>query len=374
MRKPSFLAKMRKSVEKSIPGMSFGFNDPKIFLDTGCYALNYLAAGRFDGGVPLEGKTTMFAGDSGSGKSYIVSANLVKDAQKKSVYTWLIDTENALDYEWLERLGVNTDDQYMQKYVASTVDDTSQFIGELIDNWKEENMPLPPEERQATLIIVDSVGMLITPNQEKQFMAGDQKGDLGLKAKQVSNMMRVIQAKIAALPIGVVFTNHVYASQDQYTPDVIPGGKMLEFATSLIVQMNKLLLRKNEADENVVEDGSAAAGIRSSCVVRKSRYSKPFEKVQVYIPFNEGMDRYSGLFDLFLKKGALIKEGTRYSFTSKATGEVMKDFKKAILRDKVIFDAIMAEWNLWEDAKDEGGGFNTMDEVADILDEKGNVV
>jgi hypothetical protein len=147
---------------------------------------------------------------------------------------------------------------------------------------------------------------------------------------------------------------------------------MLEFATSLIVQMNKLLLKKNEADENIVEDGSAAAGIRSSCVVRKSRYAKPFEKVQIYIPYTEGMDRHSGLFDLFLKKGALVKEGTRYVFTSKATGEVKKDFKKAILRDKVIFDEIMAEWNLWEDNTETG--FNDMSEVGDIVDEKGDAL
>jgi hypothetical protein len=185
-------------------------------------------------------------------------------------------------------------------------------------------------------------------------------------------MMRVIQSMIADKPIGVVFTNHVYASQDQYTPDVIPGGKMLEFATSLIVQMNKLLLKKNEADDNIVEDGSAAAGIRSSCVVRKSRYAKPFEKVQIYIPYNEGMNRHSGLFDLFLKKGALVKDGTRYVFTSKATGEVKKDFKRAILKNTEIFDEIMAEWNLWEDASETG--FNDMAEVADILDEKGDLI
>lgn len=374
MRKPSFLAKLRKDVEKSIPGMSFGFNDPTTFLDTGCYALNYLSAGRWDGGVPLEGKTTMFAGDSGSGKSYIVSANLVKDAQKKGVYVFLIDTENALDEDWLQNLGVNVSEDYMQKYTAATVDDVAKFFGKIMDAWTEDNKDLPREEKQKILIIVDSVGMLITPNQEKQFMEGDQRGDLGLKAKQVSNTMRVIQAKIADKPVGVVFTNHVYASQDQYTPDVIPGGKMLEFATSLIVQMNKLLLKKDEADDNIVEEGSAAAGIRSSCVVRKSRYAKPFEKVQVYIPYTSGMNRYSGLFDLFLKKGVLVKEGTRYSFTSKATGEVMKDFKRGLLKNPAIFDAIIAEWNLWEDTSEPVAEWSTMDEVSDILDVKGNAI
>jgi recombination protein RecA len=214
--------------------------------------------------------------------------------------------------------------------------------------------------------------MLITPNQERQFMEGDQKGDLGLKAKQVSNMLRVIQAKIASLPIGVVFTNHVYASQDQYTPDVIPGGKMLEFATSVIVQMNKLLLKKNELDENVTEDGSAAMGIRSSCVVRKSRYSKPFEKLQIYIPYETGMDRYSGLHDLFVKKGVLTKDGLRWVYTSPVTGEVFKKYKKELYNDRSTFDQIMAEWNHIEDKSEVG--FDNMGEVGDILDATGNVI
>lgn len=374
MKRPFDLSKLRKKVADSIKGMSYGFNDPTTFLDTGCYALNYLAGGRFDGGVPLEGKTTMFAGDSGSGKSYIVSANLIKSAQKNDVYTFLIDTENALDKEWLSRLGVNVDPDFMEKYVASTVDDASKFIGEIIELWDANNKDVPYNEQQKMLIVVDSVGMLITPNQEKQFMEGDQKGDLGLKAKQVSNMMRVIQAKIASKPIGVVFTNHVYASQDQYTPDVIPGGKMLEFATSLIVQMNKLLLKKNEMGDSVVEEGSAAMGIRSSAVVRKSRYSKPFEKVQIYIPFNEGMDRYSGLFDLFDKKGLFTKAGNWYSYVSPVTGEVFKETKRSMIlgEGRKLFDIIISEHEHWED-KTVDSGFDEMDQVGDILDESGNV-
>ena len=375
MKAPFDLSKLRKKVEGSIPGMSYGFNDPTTFLDTGCYALNYLSGGRFEGGVPLEGKTTMFAGDSGSGKSYIVSANLIKDAQRKGIFTFLIDTENAIDLLWLKKLGVNTEPTHMEKFTAATVDDCAKFLGYVFDMWKDQNAALPKADQAKLLIIVDSVGMLITPNQERQFVEGDQKGDLGLKAKQVSNMMRVIQAKIAATPIGLVFTNHVYASQDQYTPDVIPGGKMLEFATSLIVQMNKLLLKKNEMNDNVTDDGSAAAGIRSSCVVRKSRYSKPFEKVQIYIPYETGMNRYSGLFDLFEKKGLLVKTGTRYTYTSPVTGEIITEFKRTMIEDPEhkLFDLIISEHDAWEN-KDDNVGFDDMAEVGDILDESGNVM
>jgi hypothetical protein len=39
----------------------------------------------------------VFAGDSGAGKSYICSGNIVKHAQEQGIFVVLIDSENALD-------------------------------------------------------------------------------------------------------------------------------------------------------------------------------------------------------------------------------------------------------------------------------------
>jgi len=65
--KPVDFSKFRKSLTGNIKGLnaSIGFNDPKTWLDTGSYALNYLISNDFFKGVPLEGKMTQFAGDSG---------------------------------------------------------------------------------------------------------------------------------------------------------------------------------------------------------------------------------------------------------------------------------------------------------------------
>lgn len=366
---PFDMSKLRKKIDKSIPGLSYGFNDPKTWLDTGCYALNYLISNRFDGGIPLEGKFTMFAGDSGSGKSYIATANIIKDCQRKGVFPLLIDTENALDESWLHALGVDTDITKLEKVSGATVDDVSRLMSEFITFYKDEHGTKPYADRPRVLIIIDSLGMLITPNQEKQFDEGDQKGDLGLKAKQITNMMRVMMAKIAAQPIGLIATNHVYDSQDQYKPDVIPGGKMLEFASSCIVQMNKLLLKEDEFGEKLIEKGEVAAGIRSSMVVRKSRYAKPFERVYVSIPYDTGMDPYSGLFHLFEKKGVIKPDGQRYTYTSPVTGEVFKDWRKNFKKAGIL-DTILSEWSHWENADEDVGFDETGVTDADVVAEE----
>lgn len=64
MARPFDFSKLRKTLTKSIDGLSVGFNDPKTWISTGNYALNYLISGDFHKGVPL-GKVTMFAGESG---------------------------------------------------------------------------------------------------------------------------------------------------------------------------------------------------------------------------------------------------------------------------------------------------------------------
>ncbi len=341
MVRPFDVTKLRKIIDKSIPGLSYGFNDPTTWLDTGCYALNYLISNRFDGGIPLEGKFTMFAGDSGSGKSYIASGNVIKDAQKKGVWPIFVDTENALDKSWMAALGVDLSEGAIEKISGATIDDVSRLLGEMIDLYKAAHGEKPYAERPRLLIVIDSLGMLITPNQEKQFMEGDQRGDLGLKAKQLTSMMRVCMAKIASQPIGLIATNHVYDSQDKYKPDTIPGGRMLEFASSVIIQMNKLLLREDEHGVKLTD--GVVAGIRASVNVRKSRYAKPFETLKINIPYDRGMDRYSGLFDLFEKKGVVVKEGTRYTYTSPVTGEIKTEFRKHY-KIKGLLDQIMAEW------------------------------
>jgi len=96
MAKPYDFSKFRRDITKSIEGMSIGYNDPTDWISTGNFALNYLISGDFNKGIPL-GKVTVFAGESGAGKSYICSGNIVKNAQDQGIFVVLIDSENALD-------------------------------------------------------------------------------------------------------------------------------------------------------------------------------------------------------------------------------------------------------------------------------------
>jgi len=85
-------------------------------------------------------------------------------------------------------------------------------------------------------------------------------------------------------------------------------------------------------------------GIRAGCKVMKTRYAKPFEGVQVKIPYTTGMSPYSGLTDLIEKKELLKREGNSLVFTT-SDGEVIKKFRKAWEKnDDGCLDKVMVDF------------------------------
>ncbi len=325
MAKAFDISKFRKSITKSIEGLSIGFNDPTDWVSTGNFALNYLISGEFNRGIPL-GKVTVFAGESGAGKSYICSGNLVKAAQAQGIYPILIDTENALDEDWLKALGVDTSEDKLLKLNMAMIDDVAKTITEFVAEYKT----MPEETRPKVLFVLDSLGMLLTPTDVNQFQAGDMKGDMGRKPKALTALVRNCVNMFGSLNIGLVATNHTYASQDMFDPDdKISGGQGFIYASSIVVAMKKMKLKEDEDGNKISE----VKGIRAGCKIMKTRYAKPFESVQVKIPYETGMNPYSGLVDLAEGKGMLKKEGNSLVYVTK-DGEIIKQFRKAWERNE----------------------------------------
>jgi recombination protein RecA len=336
MAKPFDLSKFRKSITKNIDGISVGFNDPDTWISTGNYTLNYLISGDFNKGIPM-GKVTVFAGESGAGKSFICSGNLIRHAQQQDIYPILIDTENALDEDWLKALGVDTGEDKLLKLNMAMIDDVAKVISDFVKEYKT----LPEDQRPKVLFVIDSLGMLLTPTDVNQFEAGEMKGDLGRKPKALTALVRNCVNMFGALNIGLVATNHTYASQDMFDPDdKISGGQGFIYASSIVVAMRKLKLKEDEDGNKISE----VKGIRAACKVMKTRYAKPFESVQVKIPYEQGMSPYSGMTDLMEDKGLLTKEGNSLKYTL-ADGTVIKQFRKAWERNEDgSLDKVMADF------------------------------
>ena len=146
MSRPFDISKFRTSITKAVPGMSVGFTDTIDWIDTGNYALNYLISGQFDRGIPL-GRVTCFAGESGSGKSFICSGNLVKQAQQQGILPIVLDSENALDSDWLSALGVDVSEDKLMRFGVSMIDEVAKFVSEFMKGYKDCLLYTSPSPR-----------------------------------------------------------------------------------------------------------------------------------------------------------------------------------------------------------------------------------
>jgi len=326
------VSKFRKTITKNIEGINVGFDtDPELWISTGNYTLNYLISGDFNKGIPMS-RVTMLAGESGSGKSFISSGNIVRNAQKQGIYTIIIDTENAIDEQWLQALDVDTSEEKLLKVGITMVDDVSKFISDFMDEYEKDHGNLPLKEQPPVLFVIDSLGMLMTITEINQAETGDLKGDMGRKAKTLKHLVNFCNRKMARFNIGVVATNHTYSSQNMFSPDpVVSGGNGFMYASSIILAMRKSKLKEDEDGNKTTE----VSGIRAVCVVTKTRFnhSAIFKQVSINIPFDKGMDEYSGLFDFFESNKILIKEGNRYAYSGKS-GE-FKEFRKNITDEQL---------------------------------------
>ena len=97
-------------------------------------------------------------GESGAGKSYIVSGNIVKYAQQQGIFVVLIDSENALDEKWLHALDVDTSEDKLLKLNMAMIDDVAKVINDFMKDYKDSYAEKDDADRPKVLFVVDSPG------------------------------------------------------------------------------------------------------------------------------------------------------------------------------------------------------------------------
>ena len=233
------------------------------------------------------------------------------------------------------------------------IDDVAKTISTFMTDYKA----MDEEERPKVLFVIDSLGMLLTPTDVDQFNKGDMKGDMGRKPKALTSLVRNTVNMIGSHNVGLVCTNHTYASQDMFDPDdKISGGQGFIYASSIVVAMKKLKLKEDE-DGNKI---SQVMGIRAGCKVMKTRYAKPFEGVQVKIPYETGMNPYSGLLELFEAKDIIKKQGNRLAYTT-LDGEEILDYRKKWIGENL--DKVMSDYLVKQSTVVNTSDEDTIDEV-----------
>jgi recombination protein RecA len=296
----NFLKGFEKDLEKIDVSIGQG-EPPRYWYTTGNHVLNRIISGSFLRGIP-QGRVTGLVGPSGAGKSFL-ACNLMAQAQKEGAHILVIDTEHALDEDFVKAIGVDVEDSYT--YVeAETIPKVTKIVSSFLKGYKAEYGDDP--DAPQILIVIDSLDMLMTETEEEHFSKGVTKGDQGQRNKQLKAMLRTFVQSIKKYNISIVVTDQVYRNQDIRNGEGVWVVKdAIRYSLSQVILLTKLKLKDTGATE--------VKGIRMKCEGYKTRFTKPFQKVTIEVPYEEGMDPYSGLIEVATELDIVKKSGSWYT-------------------------------------------------------------
>lgn len=235
-----------------------------------------------------------------------LAANLVKAAQQAGAYCLVVDTENALDDEFMNKIGVDTDRSGYRYADVTTIPQVINVVSTFLKGYKKEYGEA--EDAPQILILIDSLDMLMTETEEDNYGKGVAKGDQGQRNKQLKAMLRSFVQDIKKLNVAMVVTSQVYKNQDVTNGEgnwIVSDA--VKYAASQIILLSKLKLKD---DSGKIQ---SYAGIRMKCEGYKTRFTKPFQTITIEVPYETGMDPYSGLIDVSTELGVLTRGGSWYT-------------------------------------------------------------
>lgn len=321
-----FLDKFKKEIAK-LDTVGVGIKTTEEWLSTGNFALNRALSGDFLKGIPL-GKISLFAGPSGSGKSFIAS-NIALQAQREGYHVLYLDSEHAIDVDYLRKIGVNISDEALTYMSVTTIEDVNRVLAEFFSGYikafGKDNL-----SAQKTLIVLDSLAMLSSSTEMENYdRDGTIKADQGILAKRRKAMLRLAVGHLGRLPISMVITDHVYPQDIMMGDGAWAITNSTKFSSSIIGIVTKLKLK---------EEGEVT-GVRMRFETYKSRFAKLGTKVELEVPYNRGMAATSGLLEMLVEMGVTAKgtqPGEKLLYISEIGGERIsfkeKDFDEEIAR------------------------------------------
>lgn len=315
----SFLSLYNKECE-DIDGISMSSPSPNFWLDTGSLVINKIISGSYDKGW-ASGRLGEVAGPSASGKSFLLG-NAVKSALNNSQQEWgtlVVDSENAVDDDYLEGIGAKILDNPLYNYRGvSTISQVVNVVSKFIKAYKEA------EETMPFLITIDSLDNLMTDSETEQYESGEMRGDQGQHPRQIKAMLKRFVTDVKGTNIVMLCSKGMYANQNKIESfnDPYVLNEATKFAFSQILTLTKYKLK--DKSTNTFE------GINLKVRGEKTRFAKPFQQVTIELPYDTGMDPYTGMLDAAVALGIVEKSASWYYY-----GE--KKFQKG------DFDSVKAE-------------------------------
>ena len=290
------------------------------FVSTGSYALNRIISGKYNEGIPI-GMITQFHGEASTAKT-VFATHILKEAQAKGYYTILVDSENAYNPVFAEKLGL--DPTKMIYAATETLEDSFQVIEDNIKIIRETDPDTPIVVAYDSIAVSPSKNEYETENYEGNNMQG------AARAKATGNCLRKINPLMRKYKVALVVINQLRSKVGVMygNPDTMAaGGRSLEYY--LGVNMKTI---SNKTSDLIRDEHKNVIGIQGKIRNTKNKVSIPFRETTFELFFDDGLNPYSGLLDCFVADNLVVRSGAWYTLVE--TGE---KFQKKEMEDKDNF-------------------------------------
>ena len=286
--------------------------ETKELISTGILALDGLLSGSILNGGILSNRITVFAGESGVGKSFLCY-NIAREAQAKGWNVIYIDTEHSIEEDQLDSFGIDTSPERFMLLRNNVVEELKMMLTQLLDGLKEQKQA--GKKVAKTIIFLDSAGQLASRKEVEDAKAGSEKADM-TRAKSMASMFRIINSDLGYLNIPMVVTNHTYLTMDMFPKQIMKGGNSLYYTASTIVMLSKAKLKTGDEEETDL----GQSGIIITAKTVKNRLARP-KKIKFELSFRTGSNPYSYLEAFCSYKKVGIGQGKLE--VDKETGEMI---------------------------------------------------
>lgn len=283
-------------------------------VSTNCFAIDRLLG---CGGLP-RGRVIEVFGEPSEGKSTLCLF-LAAQVQKSGGRVAWIDSENAYDAAYAEKIGVKTDELMVAQ--SETLEEAFDVIRAL------------SETNAIDLIVIDSVAALVP----KSELEGTQmlKETMALQARLMGKAMRIITGPISRSKTIVIFINQTRDKVGVFwgNPQVTPGGKALKFFASVRIKVAK-------GDKIMGEKKDEQIGNTVNVTAVKNKVGMPFRKGKFDLYYGSGVDLVSDLFDTAGELGVMTKTGNTYMFGEEKLGVGMEQVINILKKNKELYEKI----------------------------------
>jgi recombination protein RecA len=287
---------------------------PMEIIPTGSIALD-LALGI--GGLP-RGRVVEIYGPESSGKT-TVALHVIANAQAAGGICAFIDAEHALDPEYAEKLGVDTD-----SLLVSQPDNGEQAL-EIAD--------MLVRSGALALIVIDSVAAL-TPRAEIEGEMGD--SHVGLQARLMSQALRKMTGALSGAGTTAIFINQLREKIGVMfgSPETTTGGRALKFYSSVRLDVRRI---------ETLKDGQEMVGNRTRVKVVKNKVAPPFKQAEFDILYGHGISREGGLIDMGVDKGIIRKAGAWFTYEADQLGQGKENARNYLINNPAVAAEIEAK-------------------------------